>query len=230
MKLHYHPLSTACRPVMLFAADAGLALDYQIVDLFAGAQMQPAFAALNPNRAVPVLEDGHFRLTESSAILKYLADHAGSPAYPAALQQRARVNERMDWFNTSLGRELAYGFCYPQLFPNHHRGDETTQQATVAWAGERVRRALDVLDQHWLGAHNRYVCGSSITIADYMGIALLTLGEAVHLDYSGWRNISRWIATMKAGPNWEAVHDTFRTQLVEPLRERSFLALRGETR
>ena len=54
------------------------------------------FSAINPNQAVPVLQDGEFRLTESSAILKYLADRVGSPSYPRKLQMRARVNEAMD--------------------------------------------------------------------------------------------------------------------------------------
>jgi glutathione S-transferase len=79
MKLYYHPVSTTSRPVMLLAAEAGLDLDYEVVDLFAGAHLQPGYEAINPNRFVPVLEDGEFRLTESSAILKYLAEKAGSP-------------------------------------------------------------------------------------------------------------------------------------------------------
>jgi glutathione S-transferase len=79
MKLYYHPVSTTSRPVMLLAAEAGLDLDYEVVDLFAGAHLQPGYAAINPTRFVPVLEDGEFRLTESSAILKYLAEKAGSP-------------------------------------------------------------------------------------------------------------------------------------------------------
>ena len=78
----------------------------QVVDLFTGEHTQPPFEAINPNHLVPVLEDGDFRLTESSAILKYLADKTGSPLYPKDLQQRARVNERMDWVNTQLCREL----------------------------------------------------------------------------------------------------------------------------
>ena len=84
MKLYYHPVSTTSRPVMLLAADEGIALDYEVVDLFTGAHLQPQYSGINPSQQVPVLEDGDFRLTESSAILKYLAEKAGSAAYPRA--------------------------------------------------------------------------------------------------------------------------------------------------
>src|SRR5690242_9452283 len=33
MKLYYHPVSTTSRPIVLFASEEGIALDYQIVDL-----------------------------------------------------------------------------------------------------------------------------------------------------------------------------------------------------
>ena len=92
MKLYYHPVSTVSRPVVLFAADNAIALDYQVVDLMTGEHMGAAYAKINPSQQVPVLEDGDFRLTESSAILKYLADKVHSPAYPSDLKKRARVN------------------------------------------------------------------------------------------------------------------------------------------
>jgi glutathione S-transferase len=83
MKLYYHPVSTTSRPIMLLAAESGLELEYQVVDLFGGEHLQPGFEKINPSRLVPVLEAGDFRLTESSAILKYLADNAGSPRHRA---------------------------------------------------------------------------------------------------------------------------------------------------
>ena len=33
MKIYYHPISTTCRPLMLFAAENGLDVDFQLVDL-----------------------------------------------------------------------------------------------------------------------------------------------------------------------------------------------------
>lgn len=225
MKLYFHPASTTSRPVALFAADHRIELDYQLVDLFAGEHVQPAFSAINPNQAVPVLEDGDFRLTESSAILKYLAEKAGSPAYPRDLRQRSRVNERMDWFNTSLSRELCYGFVYPQVMPTHKRPDEHAQRQTLAWGRRNAVRWLDVLNERWLGAENRYVCGERITIADYLGIAHITVAEVARVDYARWPNVARWIARMKDRPTWAPVNEAFYKYLVQPCAEAHFEAL-----
>jgi glutathione S-transferase len=109
MKIYYHPVSTTSRPLMLFARESGIDVDFQVVDLLTGEHMKPEYASINPNRLVPVLEDGDFRLTESSAILRHLAEKTGSPAYPKELRARARVNEMMDWINTQICRDFAYG-------------------------------------------------------------------------------------------------------------------------
>jgi glutathione S-transferase len=225
MKLYFHPASTTSRPVALFAADHRIELEYQLVDLFAGEHVQPAFSAINPNQAVPVLEDGDFRLTESSAILKYLAEKAGSPAYPHELQQRSRINERMDWFNTSLSRELCYGFVYPQVMPTHKRPDEHAQRQTLAWARRNAVRWLDVLNERWLGTSNRFVCGERITIADYLGIAHITVGEVARVDYARWPSVASWIARMKDRPTWAPVNDAFYKYLVQPNAQTQFEAL-----
>ena len=225
MKLHCHPISTTSRPILLFAADQGIPLEVQVVDLFTGEHLQPPYLAVNPNQQVPVLDDGDFRLTESSAILKYLAEKTGSPAYPSGLQERARVNEKMDWLLTSLSRELCYGFLYPQLMPTHLRPDANAQRHTLDWARRNAVRWLDVLNEHWLGGDNRYVCGERITIADYLGIAQVTVGEAAHVDYSRWPNVARWIARMKDRPTWARVNEAFYTYLVQPYAEVKFAAL-----
>ena len=224
MKLYYHPVSTTSRPIMLLAADEGIELDYELVDLFTGAHMQPPFSAINPCQQVPVLEDGDFRLTESSAILKYLAEKTGSAVYPKDLRQRARVNERMDWFNTGLYRELGYGAIYPQTLPNYKREHAVAQAAHLAWGCEKARRWLTILDRDIIGS-NRYVCGDQITLADYLGIGMVTLGEVTRFDYSAWTNLSRWIATMKARPTWVKVNEGFYAFFVAPNKDAPFVTL-----
>lgn len=224
MKLYFHPASTTSRSIMLFAADNRIALDYQLVDLLTGEHSKPAFLAINPNGQVPLYEDGDFRLAESSAILKYLADSIQSPSYPSNLRQRARVNERMDWFNTSLSRELCHGFIYPQFLPNHRRPDAYVQAQSLAWHRPQAVRCLDILDKEVIGS-NAYVCGERITIADYFGIAMVTLGETIRIDYSAWKNLSRWIERMKDRQSWPVVNQAFYNYMVQPLASSSFQTL-----
>ncbi len=93
MKLYMHPVSMTSRPVRLFVAENGIPMDEELVDLMTGAHYKEPFTAINPNRMVPVLEDGDLRLTESSAILKYLADKielAGLSQGPEAAGQGQR--------------------------------------------------------------------------------------------------------------------------------------------
>jgi glutathione S-transferase len=208
MKIYYHPASTTSRPLMLFAAESGIDVDFQVVDLFTGEHYKPPFEAINPNHLVPVLEDGDLRLTESSAILKYLADKINSPAYPKDLRQRARVNERMDWINTQVCRDFAYGFVYPQVFPGHKRPSAEVQAATLAWAKERSATWMKVLDTHILGPKNAYLCGDQITIADYFGASFIALGDVIRCDYSAYPNVQRWLGRMKQLKSWNKVNET----------------------
>lgn len=206
MKLYYHPASTTSRPLVMFIEDNQIPAELQVVDLFTGEHMGEAFGAVNPSRLVPVLEDGDFRLTESSAILKYLADRIDSPAYPKGLQERARVNEMMDWINTQLCRDLAYGTVYAQIFPGHKRPTEEAQRATVAWGQERAKRWMTVLDQHLLGSGKPYLCGAQITIADYYGASFVHLTEVIGSDLAAYPNVQAWLGRMKQRPTWEKVY------------------------
>jgi glutathione S-transferase len=206
VKLYYHPASTTSRPIMLYAAENNVPLEMQVVDLFTGEHYQAPFEAINPNHLVPVLDDGAFRLTESSAILKYLADKTGSPLYPKDLQARARVNERMDWVNTQLCRDLAYGTVYPQIFPFHKRRSDEAQSAQLQWGCERAQGWLKVLNDHMLGA-NPYLCGNEMSIADYFAASFVALAETVGSDLSRYPRVRAWLDRMKSLKSWRSVNE-----------------------
>jgi glutathione S-transferase len=206
MKLYMHPVSMTSRPVRLFIAENGLKVEEQVVDLMQGEHLQAAFAAVNPSKMVPVLEDGDLRLTESSAILKYLADKIESPAYPKDLKKRAKVNEAMDWFNTNFYRDFAYGLSYPQLFPHHKRQTDDAHRLTIEWGQQRAQGWFKILNDDIIGKRN-YVVGDSLTIADYFGVCLVTLGELTRCDYSKYPNVNRWIGTMKQLKSWNQVNE-----------------------
>jgi len=224
MKVYLHPVSSTSRPILLFAADNKLDLEVKVVDLFSGEQLGEAYAAINPSRMVPVLEDGDFHLTESSAILKYLADKIGSPAYPKDLRPRARVNEMMDWFTTNFCRDFNYGLVYPQVFPSLRRADPNVQAATIAWGKEKAIGWLKILEESLIGPGKPYLCGGDITLADYVAAPMLTAGELVGFDFARWPNVARWLGNMKRGPNWAKVNDAF-YGLVEQVRNNRFEAI-----
>jgi glutathione S-transferase len=225
MKFYYHPVSTTCRPIMLLAAEAGIELDHQLVDLMTGAQYQPAFEAINPSHQVPVLEDDGFRLTESSAILKYLADKKGTAAYPSEPRQRARIHERMDWFNTGFYRDFSYGFVYPQIFPFMRRPDDVVQAGTIAYGKDKALGWLKILDQSLIGPRNQYLCGDAITIADYLGATMTLGGEAIACNYGAYPNISRWMGNMKKLKNWDKVNAAFYQYVVDPNKGKDFVRI-----
>ena len=80
------------------------------------ARYKPPYSTINPNCLVPMLEDGDLQLTESSAILKYLAEKTGSPTYPEDLKKRAKVNEAMDFIRPNLYRDFGYGVSLSGVF------------------------------------------------------------------------------------------------------------------
>ncbi len=208
MKLYYHPISTTSRPIMLFAAESGIALDMQVVDLFTGEHVKPPYSAINPNRLVPTLDDDGFVLTENGAILKYLADKIGSPAYPKDLKQRARVNERMDWTSTQLCTDMVYGLVYPQIFDAHKRRSDEAQAATLERGKARAQAWLKVLDENVLGPDNAYLCGDTITIADYHAASFVALAEVIGSDLAAYPNVKRWLGRMKSLKSWPKVYET----------------------
>jgi glutathione S-transferase len=208
------------RTVRLFIAESGITTDEQLIDLFTGEHYKEPFLNVNPNSLVPVLDDGDLRLTESSAIIKYLADKHDLPTYPKDPKQRAKINEIMDWFNTNFYRDWAYGFIYPQIFPHHKRPTEELQKGTIAWGKERAVRWLGILDKSWIGNKN-YLTGNQITIADYFGAGLLTLGEVIRVNFKPYPNITRWLGNMKNLKSWKPVNEVF-YGLVDQVKDTPF--------
>jgi glutathione S-transferase len=206
MKLYTYPGSPVCRPIAMFIADHGLTVEEQTIDLMAGEQYQAAFAAINPNNAVPVLEDGGFRLTESSAILKYLADLVDSPTYPKPLPARAQVNAAMDWVNTSLYRSFGYSLCYPQVL-DHVKLPDPAAQSLLLNAGQAgSRRLLGIMNDHMLGAGKPWLCGNDLSIADYFASGILSLGELIGCDFSAWPRVRAWYERVEGLPNWQSAN------------------------
>ena len=206
MRLYYDPASTVCRPIALFLLEHRLEVDLVHVDLTVGEHLADWYAQINPNRTVPTLKDGGFRLLESATILRYLAQMAGSAAYPGDRRARARVDEALDWFNTGFYRDHGYGIVYPQILPNYRIHESQTDEL-LAWHRGRARDRLVVLNDHMIG-DGTWVAGD-FSIADYFGASLVTMGEMVGFDLSPYPNVERWLDAMRARPSWPEANAAF---------------------
>ena len=209
MKLYMHPVSTVCRPIRLFCAENGIKLEEVTVDLMTGAQHKEPFASLNPSRQVPMLEDEDLRLTEGSAILKYLAEKLKLPSYPADIKKRAKINEVMDWLNTGFYRDFGYNLVYPQLFPHHKRRSDEAHSATIAWGQQGSKKWLQVLNDYYIGPKNAYLLGNEITIADYFGSGIVSIADLIGCDLSAYPNVQRWLSNMRKLKHWNETHEVF---------------------
>ena len=115
----------------------------------------------------------------------------------------------MDWLNTGFYRDFNYGLVYAQIFPHHKRRSDEVQAAAVEWGRQKAKFWLGALDQHLLGSHKKYLCGNELTIADYLGAGIISLGEVTHCDFTQFPNVARWYASRKARPNWAKANEAF---------------------
>ena len=103
MRLYDYILSPSCYKVRLMAALTGVKLDLRPVDFHPGLEHRgPELMVLNPGGSIPILEDGDLILTESSAMLVYVAAKAapewlgsGAPVEAARIQQWLSFSHRL---------------------------------------------------------------------------------------------------------------------------------------
>ena len=206
MKLYILDVSNTSRPVRALIAEHNLPVEIVSLDFYKGEHASPPYTDLNPNGLVPTLDDDGFILTESSAIMKYIADKFDLPLYPKGLKERAKVNELMDWFNTGFYRDYAYNVVYPQIYPHHKRPDDATQKGTLEWGKQLTQKWLKVLNDHWLGNGNKFLTGDQLTIADIFGYSLLTAGMVTRDDFKAYPNVDRWIKEVEKLGSWKDVN------------------------
>ncbi|MDQ3369791.1 MAG: glutathione S-transferase family protein [Myxococcota bacterium] len=223
LTLYMHPASITSRPVRLFIAEKRIDVVERVIDIVTGEHYKDEYLAINPNRQVPTLEDGAFRLTECSTILKYLAARFDAPEYPRALEARAKVDEAMDWFNCQLYRDFAYEFIYPQVFPHLRRPTETDQHLTIMRGKEKASFWFEVLERHLLGPRD-FVANNQLSIADYLGGCIVAAGDMIGCTLEAYPNVRRWMGRIKGLESWPRVSDVM-CRFAEQLQGTKFVTL-----
>jgi glutathione S-transferase len=199
MKLYMNPTSPNVRRVRLAAAVLGLELEEKTLDFVKGEHKSNEFLALNPNGAVPTLVDGDFVLTESRAIMQYLASRKPeSGLFPRDEAARADVTRWQFWDSSHFSPALGTLFFQKILRPVFGMGDPDPQKIEEALAG--FRRFGAVLDRRLDG--RKYVVGDALTIADLTLASSLMYASQTDAPLSEFPNIETWFAPITELDAW----------------------------
>lgn len=170
--------------------ELGLDYDLHAVNIRKGEQKLPDFLVLNPNAKVPVLVDNDLVLTESAAILVYLAEKTGK-LLPATGEARARVFEQLFFHASGLSPAFGQSGFFQRL------AAEPQPLAIERFSGE-AKRTVAVLDA--LLATRRFVAGDAFTIADIAHFGWLWRRGFAGVGLEAAPNVARWYAEVEQRP------------------------------
>jgi glutathione S-transferase len=140
------------------------------INLLAGEHLQPKFLKINPAGKIPVLVDDDLVLTESVAIVLYVADkYSNKGLVPTELKERAQVNRWLLFAATELEQPLWRIARNTMLYPEDQR-----LPADVVLASQEFKAMAAVLEEHM--QRRQFVVGDRVTVADF--VAAYTLDWA----------------------------------------------------
>jgi len=199
MRLYHHPMSSNARRAVMTAIHLGLPLELAVVDL-----MHPddrrRLAELNPNGKVPVLADGDFLLWESCAIMQYLAEQVpGQTLYPQAGKARADVNRWLFWGAQHFAPAISV-LTWERAWKGM-TGNGGPDPLEVARGERELAECAVVLDAHLAG--RQWLCGDSVSLAEFAVAAPLMYSEAVQLPLAQYANLQAWYQRVQQLPAWQ---------------------------
>lgn len=198
MLLYGSSFSPFVRKVLAFAAEKGIELDNKPLQL--GSE-DPGFLAASPFRKMPALEDGDFRIADSSAIVHYLeAKHPDPALIPAEPAARARTI----WWD-ELADTLLFA-CMGKLFFNRvvsprflgRPGDLDVARRAEA---EELPPLLDYLEVH-APEPGGFLVEDRITLADVAIASPFANMRHAEVDIGGYPRLSAWVETILARPSF----------------------------
>jgi glutathione S-transferase len=200
MKLYVSLMSPNVRRVRLTAAVLGLELEEKSLDFTKGEHKHPEYLALNPNGAVPTLVDGGFVLSESRAIMQYLASKKPeSGLLPRDEQARAAVTQWQFWDSSHFSPQVGTLAFQRVLKPMFGMGEPDAGKVEEALTN--FRRFAAVLNDH-LG-RKQYVVGDSLTIADLTLASSLMYAKQAEVPIAEFSNVEAWFARISELEAWK---------------------------
>ena len=182
--LHRHALSGHSHRVEVFLSILGLDANIVDVDLANGAHKETAFLSKNSFGQVPVLDDGDVTLSDSNAILVYLASKydSNNTWLPSDIVDTANVQR----FLSVAAGKVAYGPALARLVNVFGADlDKTTAIATA-------HGILSELDSHLAGRD--WLVTDNLTIADVANYAYIAHAPEGDVSLESYPNIRAWIS------------------------------------
>ncbi len=185
IRIHRHSLSGHSHRVQLFAALAGINHELIDVDLLAGEHKKEPFLSLNPAGQVPVIEDGETVISDSNAILVYLARKYAPNWLPESTEAFAEVQK----FLSLAAGDIASGPATARLI--------TVFGADLdADAAKRIAaRAFDRLEAHLEG--REFLVGNRPTIADVAIYSYTAHAPEGNVSLTPYPNIRRLLSSIE---------------------------------
>ena len=196
LKLHYHPLSTYSRRVLIALREKGIEAELVPVDMAKGAHRAPDYLALNPYGRVPTLVEDGFVLYESTAILEYLeASYPSPPLVPADARGRALAAMHVKLCDIQLARQTGI-IIFPKRFLPRERWDE----AAMAQAKKEIERHLAIVERQL--AAKEWMVGDRYSIVE---VCYTPFVEFLPLmEITPPPTVAAWTARMLARPSARA--------------------------
>ena len=195
MKLYYFP--GAC-PLASHITLEWIGKPYEAVRLTREQTKEPDYLALNPAGAVPTLVDGDFILTQSAAILDYLAELSPEAGLLGDTpRERAETRRWLGLCNSDLHKTfgLVFGSAY------FSDGDETAGKTLVAKATEKLQQFFALANDRLRGRN--WLTGKR-SIADPYLFVVLLWADAKHIALPGMDELRRFQDHMRADPGVQA--------------------------
>ena len=210
MRLHHNPVSSNARRAVMTGLHLGLIRDTDVgvgprvelalVDLAKGEQRTPAYLKLNPNGRVPTLEDGTFVLTESHAIMQYLAELTpGQTLYPTETRARANVNRWLFWNAHHFAPAVSVLNWENVVKKFLGRGEPDPKE--LARGEMLVTQCATVLDAHLTG--REWIAEDKLTLADLAIATPLANTVPAKLPVTQYAHIQKWLARVQDLSAWK---------------------------
>ena len=184
--------------VRMFAAEKGLNLELEDVDLMAGANREGPYLEINPAGQLPCLQadDGSI-IAEITAICEYLDEVGDGPSLIGeTAEQRAATRMWTRRVDLNICEPLANGFRYSEGLPIFKERMITIPEAAEGLK-QIAREKLAWLDG--LMAGREYIAGDSMTLADVLLYCMLAFGNQVGQPFDeSLPNIKPWFDRMAA--------------------------------